>query len=160
MVCFLSMNKSNVEFPRARYLVHCCFWYASMIFFFFFILLLLECKFLSQFTFCNMIVPLPKSQTPHPARAKAPPHLPHMLFWHIKILQTPSPVPSFSFFRLRGRPIFTRKHVWSYYQKRFSEISRYQPKEGRGFCKNFLRQKTCVGEGGEPGRELDVLFGI
>ena len=30
--------------------------------------------------FCNMIVPLPKSQTRHPARAQAPLHLPHMLF--------------------------------------------------------------------------------
>ena len=30
--------------------------------------------------FCNMIVPLPKSQARHPARAQAPLHLPHMLF--------------------------------------------------------------------------------
>ena len=30
--------------------------------------------------FCNMIVPLPKSQTRHPARAQAPLHLSHMLF--------------------------------------------------------------------------------
>ena len=30
--------------------------------------------------FCNMIVPLPKSQTRHPVRAQAPLHLPHMLF--------------------------------------------------------------------------------
>ena len=30
--------------------------------------------------FCNMIVPLPKSQTRHPARAQAPLHLPHMFF--------------------------------------------------------------------------------
>ena len=41
--------------------------------------------------FCNMIVPFPKSQTRHPARAQAPLHLPHMLFWH-KTLQTPPPV--------------------------------------------------------------------
>ena len=41
-----------------------------------------------------MIVPLPKSQTRHPARAQAPLHLPHMLFWH-KTLQTP---PLFAFF--------------------------------------------------------------
>ena len=44
-----------------------------------------------------MIVPLPKSQTRHPARARAPLHLPHMLFWHDKTLQTPSPVRSFSY---------------------------------------------------------------
>ena len=44
-----------------------------------------------QNNFCNMIVPLPKSQTRHPARAQAPLHLPHMLFWH-KTLQTPPPV--------------------------------------------------------------------
>ena len=30
--------------------------------------------------FCNMIVPLPKSQTRHPALAQAPLHLPHGLF--------------------------------------------------------------------------------
>ena len=30
--------------------------------------------------FCNMIVPLPKSQTRHPARAQAPLHLSHMHF--------------------------------------------------------------------------------
>ena len=44
--------------------------------------------------FCNMILPLPKS-TRHPARALAPLHLPHMLFWHYKTLQTPSPVHTF-----------------------------------------------------------------
>ena len=32
--------------------------------------------------------------------------------------------------------------------------------EGRGFCKNFLRQKTCVGGGGELERALDDVFGI
>ena len=42
-----------------------------------------------------MIVPLPKSQTRHPARAQAPLHLPHMLFWHNKTLHTPPPVRSF-----------------------------------------------------------------
>ena len=30
--------------------------------------------------FCNMIVPLPKSQTRYPARAQAPLHLPHKFF--------------------------------------------------------------------------------
>ena len=38
------------------------------------------CKVLSQFAFRNMIVPLPKSQTRHPARARAPLHLPHRFF--------------------------------------------------------------------------------
>ena len=41
-----------------------------------------------------MIVPLPKSQTRHPAHAQAPLHLPHMLFWH-KTLQTPFSVRIF-----------------------------------------------------------------
>ena len=41
--------------------------------------------------FCNMIVPLSKSQTRHPARAQVPLHLPHMLSWH-KTQQTPPPV--------------------------------------------------------------------
>ena len=44
--------------------------------------------------FCNMIIPLPKSLTRHPARAQALLHLPHMLFWH-KTLQTPPPVRCF-----------------------------------------------------------------
>ena len=44
-----------------------------------------------------MIVPLPKYQTRHPARAQAPLHLLHMLFWHNKTLQTPPPVRSFFF---------------------------------------------------------------
>ena len=43
--------------------------------------------------FCNMIVPLPKSQTRHPARTQAP--ISHTcFFWH-KTLQTP---PLFAFF--------------------------------------------------------------
>ena len=47
--------------------------------------------------FCSMIVPLPKSQTRHPARAQAPLHLTH------KTLQTPPPV-RFSFFALTRSP--------------------------------------------------------
>ena len=43
-----------------------------------------------------MIVPLPKSQARHPARARAPLHLPHMLIWHDKTLQTPPPVRNVS----------------------------------------------------------------
>ena len=33
-------------------------------------------------------------------------------------------------------------------------------KKGRDFEKNFLRQKTYVGEGGELERALDDVFGI
>ena len=43
------------------------------------------CKVLSQFAFRNMIVPLPKSQTRHPARAQAPLPLPvvyRLLLWY------------------------------------------------------------------------------
>ena len=61
--------------------------------------------------FCNMIVPLLKSQTRHPARAQAPLHLPHMLFRH-KTLQTLS-CSHFVFMRLRGRLISAPKHVGS-----------------------------------------------
>ena len=42
--------------------------------------ILATCKVLSQFAFSNMIVPLPKSQTRHSARARAPLHLLYMLF--------------------------------------------------------------------------------
>ena len=44
--------------------------------------------------FCNMIVTLPKSQTPHPACAQAPLHLPHM-FFDTKLYK---PLPLVSFF--------------------------------------------------------------
>ena len=54
-----------------------------------------------------MIVPLPKSQTRHPVRAQAPLHLPHMLFWHTKTLQTPPPVRSiFRFTQPRSQGLF------------------------------------------------------
>ena len=56
--------------------------------------------------FCNMIVPLPKSQTRHPARTQAP-SISHTCF------SNPSPCSQF-FLRLRGRPISARKqHVGS-----------------------------------------------
>ena len=42
------------------------------------------CKGLSQFAFRNMIVPFPKSQTRHPARARAPLTLPHGFFFDEK----------------------------------------------------------------------------
>ena len=58
--------------------------------------------------FCNMIVPLPNSQTRNLARAQAPLHLPHMLFWHSKTLQTPPPVRSF-FFALTRSPTLRTK---------------------------------------------------
>ena len=54
--------------------------------------------------FCNMIVPLLKSQTHHPACAQAHLYLPHMLLWHNKTLQTPPPV----FGRWRGAWARTR----------------------------------------------------
>ena len=41
--------------------------------------------------FCNMIIPLPKSQTRHPARAQAPLHLPRMLFCSLFSALTRSP---------------------------------------------------------------------
>ena len=56
--------------------------------------------------FCNMILPLPKSQTRHPARAQASLHLTN------KTLQTPPPVRIF--LRLRGPPISAQtQHVGS-----------------------------------------------
>ena len=46
--------------------------------------------------FRNMIIPLPRYHTHHLGRASAPLPLLHMLFWHDKSLQTPTPVCSFS----------------------------------------------------------------
>ena len=45
--------------------------------------------------FCNMIVPLPKSQKRHPARAQAPFYLPQVLY---------KPLPLFAFFALTRSP--------------------------------------------------------
>ena len=53
-------------------------------------------KVFSQIAFRSMSVPLPKSQTRHPAPARAHLHLPRVLFWQDKTLQTPPPVRSFS----------------------------------------------------------------
>ena len=60
--------------------------------------------------FCNMIVPLPKSQTRHPARTQAP--ISHTCFFDTKLYK---PLPLFAFFlHLQGRPISARKpHVGS-----------------------------------------------
>ena len=60
--------------------------------------------------FCNMIVPLPKPQTRHPARAQA--SISHTCFCDTKLYK---PLPLFAFvLRLRGRPISARKqHVGS-----------------------------------------------
>ena len=50
------------------------------------------CKVWSQFAFRNIIVPLPKSQTRHPARARASLTLPHS-FLTKTVLQNPSLAP-------------------------------------------------------------------
>ena len=51
--------------------------------------------------FCNMIVPLPKSQTRHPARAKASLHLPHMVSLTQNFI---NPHPCSHFFALTRSP--------------------------------------------------------
>ena len=45
--------------------------------------------FLTHMALCNVIVPLPRSQTRHPAHAQGPLPLPHMRFCQEKSLQTP-----------------------------------------------------------------------
>ena len=52
--------------------------------------------------FCNMIVPLPKSQTRHPARAQADPSIFHTCFFDTKLYK---PLPLFAiFFALTRSP--------------------------------------------------------
>ena len=92
--------------------------------------------------FCNMILPLPKSQTRHPARAQAPLYLPHVLY---------KPLPLFAFFWAYEVAQSPHEKTMSGANTR-SVLARFGDnnwKKGGGFCKNFLRQKTCVGDGGE-----------
>ena len=58
-------------------------------------------KDLEVICYSGLIVPLPKSQTRHPARAQAPLHLPHMLFTNSS--------PCSHFFALTGLPILRTK---------------------------------------------------
>ena len=96
--------------------------------------------------FCNMIVALPKSQTRHPARAEAPLHLPHMLFWH-KTSQPPPPLFAFVFC---AHEVAQSPHENSMSGANTrSVLARFGDNNWGGFCKSFLRQKTCVGDGGE-----------
>ena len=95
--------------------------------------------------FCNMIVPLPKSQTSYPAQA--PLHLPHMPFWH-KTLQTPPPFAFFCAYEVAQSP---HENSMSGDNTR-SVLARFGDnnwEKGEDFVKNFLRQKTCVEDGGE-----------
>ena len=66
-----------------------------------------------------MIIPLPRYHTHHLARACAPLPLPHMLFWHDKSLQTPTPVRSFSPASEVTRSPHGNKMSQNYYLKRF-----------------------------------------
>ena len=61
-----------------------------------------------------LIVPLPKSETRHPAPAQVPLHLPYMLFFDTTKLYKPLSLIAVVFLCFRGRPISARKqHVGS-----------------------------------------------
>ena len=81
------------------------------------------------------------------ARSSSPPSPTHA-FLTQQIFTNPFPGSQF-FLRVRSRPISARKwNVAGKYLKRFSEIPCLKLRAGEGFCKDLLRQKTRVGDGG------------
>ena len=97
-------------------------------------------KFFPQIAFCNTIVPLNRYQSRHPARARAPLPLPHMLFWQDKSLQNPFPAPYFkrriSLKRFRFPQALTRGISFPWGDRATSDR---QEKlwTGGGVCKNL-----------------------
>ena len=98
------------------------------------------CKILSRFTFRNMIVPLPKSQTRHPARAQAPIHLPHMFFDKTKLYK---PLPLFAVFCVYEVAQSPHENNMSGANTK-SVLARFRDnnwKKGRDFVKTFYVKK-------------------
>ena len=90
-----------------------------------------------------MAVPLPKSQTHHPARACAPLPLPHMLSWLDKTSQTPPPVCSFSCACEVAQSLHENNMSGANVQRRFSEILG----EGKDFVTTFyVKKPVCERE--------------
>ena len=89
--------------------------------------------------FCNMIVPLPKSQTRHPARAQAPLHLPHMLFL-TQNFRNPSPRSLFSAYEVEQSP--HENSMWGANTR--SALARFGDnnwEKGEDFVKTFYVKK-------------------
>ena len=100
--------------------------------------------------FCNMIVPFPKSQTRHPARARAPLHLTH------KTLQTPPPVRIFfCAYEVAQSP--HENSIWGANTR--SVLARFGDnnwEKGKEFVKTFYVKKLVWGmEGSLSARALD-----
>ena len=96
---------------------------------------------LLHFSLLGKTVCLPKSQERLPVRAQTPLHLPHMLSWHEKTLQSLSPVRSFSCaHEVAQTPHENSMLLASKYSKRF--------------------QKHVWERGKELERALDDAFGI
>ena len=96
--------------------------------------------------FCNMIVPLPKSQTCLPARAQAP--ISHTCFFDTKLYK---PLPLFAFFcAYRVAQSSHENSIWGANTR--SLLARFGSnnwEKGEDFVKTFYIKKTCVGDGGE-----------
>ena len=94
---------------------------------------------------------------PNPKHACAPFHLPQSFFDTTKTLQTPPPFAVFSCaYEVAQSPhennmsgANTGSVLARFYDKQLGE--------GEGFCKNLLRQKTCVGYGVSSCKELTSL---
>ena len=96
--------------------------------------------------FCNMIVPLPRSQTRHPVRAQAP--ISHTCFFDTKLYK---PLPLFAFFcAYEVAQSLHENTKWGAHTR--SVLARFGDNNwemGEDFVKTFYVKKTCVGDGGE-----------
>ena len=106
-----------------------------------------------------MIVPLPKSQTRHPARAQAPSPLPHKFFDPKSFYKIPPLLPIvIAKSRLNAFGISSRHVV---FVRRLGDfVNAKNCEQGEGFVKFRCVKKACVGDGGELERALDDVFGI
>ena len=102
------------------------------------------CKVLSQFAFRNMIVPLPKSQTRHPARAQAPLPLPHKFFDVKSFYKIPPILPIIIAKSRQNAFDISSRHV--VFVRRLGDfVNAKNLPTGGGVCKVLLCQKSMCG---------------
>ena len=97
--------------------------------------------------FCNMIVPLPKSQTRHPARAQAP--ISHTCFFDTKLYKPLSLFAFFCAYEVAQSP--HENSMWgANIRSVLARFGNNNWKKGENFVKTFYVKKLeCVGDGGE-----------
>ena len=92
--------------------------------------------------FCNMIILLPKSQTRHPARATH-------AFLKQRNFTNPSSYSHFFFAYEVAQSLHENNMSGANTRSVLARFGDNNWEKGEDFVKNFLRQKTCVGDGGE-----------